>query len=297
LSLTEHVDKLAMTLSGGNKRKLSLAISLMGLPPLVLLDEPSTGVDPAARRLMWDVISAVSTARRECSVMLTTHNMEEAEALCSRIGIMVGGRLRCIGSNQRLKARFGNGYQLEARLRNPDDATASSAARTWKLSERMAWEGVVEVCNRLGAPGRAELVRNGSEEGHVVYEALERDGTIAALPFAAWWLLQEHAEALVGFLRANFPGTIILERHDRTLRFRLPAKSALSDIFRLLQDAKADLSLEDYGISQTSLEQIFNDFAAQQREEAAPVRLLISDQAASGESVRTVEMSASHREA
>merc|ERR1711994_212463 len=133
--------------------------------------------------------------------------------------------------------------------------------------------------------------RNGSEAGHVVYEALERDGTIAALLFAAWWLLQEHAEALVGFLRANFPGTTILERHDRTLRFRLPAKSALSDIFRLLQDAKADLSLEDYGISQTSLEQIFNDFAAQQREETAPLRLLISDQAAPGESVRTVEMS------
>lgn len=297
LSLTEHVDKLSMTLSGGNKRKLSLAISLMGLPPLVLLDEPSTGVDPAARRLMWDVISAVSTARRECSVMLTTHNMEEAEALCSRIGIMVGGRLRCIGSNQRLKARFGNGYQLEARLRNPDDATASSAARTWKLPERMAWEGVTEVCNRLGAPGRAELVSNGSEEGHVVYEALERDGTIAALPFAAWWLLQEHSEALVGFLRANFPGTIILERHDRTLRFRLPAKSALSDIFRLLQDAKSDLSLEEYGISQTSLEQIFNDFAAQQREETAPLRLLVSDQAATGESVRTVEMTPSLGEA
>merc|ERR1719276_660199 len=121
LALEPHVNKLAMTLSGGNKRKLSLAISMMGSPPLILLDEPSTGVDPVARRLMWNVISAVSTASTRCSVMLTTHNMEEAEALCSRIGIMVGGRLRCIGSNQRLKARFGDGYQLEARLRNPND--------------------------------------------------------------------------------------------------------------------------------------------------------------------------------
>merc|ERR1719161_2177741 len=92
---------------------------MMGSPLLVFLDEPSTGVDPAARRLMWNVISVATTMRQESTVMLTTHNMEEAEALCSCIGIMVGGRLRCIGSNQHLKARFGGGYQLEARLRCP----------------------------------------------------------------------------------------------------------------------------------------------------------------------------------
>merc|ERR1711907_743227 len=103
------------------------------MPPLVFLDEPSTGVDPAARRMMWDVISAVSTLRGECSVMLTTHNMEEAEALCSRIGIMVGGRLRCIGSNQHLKAKFGGGYQLEARLRCPSKDEIHDAMQKWQL--------------------------------------------------------------------------------------------------------------------------------------------------------------------
>eukprot|EP00971_Amphidinium_carterae_P107562 2130370-Amphidinium_carterae.1 len=80
LSLQSHVDKLSMTLSGGNKRKLSLAISMMGCPALIFLDEPSTGVDPAARRLMWNVISGASTERQTSTVVLTTHNMEEAEA-------------------------------------------------------------------------------------------------------------------------------------------------------------------------------------------------------------------------
>ena len=55
-------------------------------------------MDPVARRFMWSVISRVATERKQCSIILTTHSMEEVEALCSKIGIMVGGRLRCLGS-------------------------------------------------------------------------------------------------------------------------------------------------------------------------------------------------------
>ena len=65
---------------------IGVGIALMGSPQLVFLDEPSTGVDPGARRFMWDIISRLSTHRKECTVVLTTHNMEEAEALCSSIG-------------------------------------------------------------------------------------------------------------------------------------------------------------------------------------------------------------------
>ncbi len=61
-------------------------------------------MDPVARRFMWSVISRMSTEDGRCSIILTTHSMEEAEALCSRIGVMVNGRLRCLGSPQYLKA-------------------------------------------------------------------------------------------------------------------------------------------------------------------------------------------------
>jgi ATP-binding cassette subfamily A (ABC1) protein 3 len=71
----------AGTYSGGNKRKLSVAIAMIGNPPVIFLDEPSTGVDPAARRFMWDVISRISSVRKTTSIVLTTHSMEEAEAL------------------------------------------------------------------------------------------------------------------------------------------------------------------------------------------------------------------------
>jgi ABC-type multidrug transport system ATPase subunit len=69
--------------SGGNKRKVCVGMALLGDPSIVLLDEPSAGMDPKARRFMWDLIS--STLRHR-SVILTTHSMEEAEALCQRIG-------------------------------------------------------------------------------------------------------------------------------------------------------------------------------------------------------------------
>jgi ATP-binding cassette subfamily A (ABC1) protein 3 len=89
---------LSKDLSGGNKRKLSVAIAMLGNPKVIFLDEPSTGMDPEARRFMWNVIDRVSTKTKKSSVVLTTHSMEEAEALCTRMAIMVNGEFRCLGS-------------------------------------------------------------------------------------------------------------------------------------------------------------------------------------------------------
>lgn len=99
----------AGTYSGGNKRKLSVGIALIGNPKVVFLDEPSTGMDPVSRRFMWDFISQTMQDR---AVILTTHSMEECEALCSRIGILVHGRLKCIGSSQHLKDKYGSGFEF-----------------------------------------------------------------------------------------------------------------------------------------------------------------------------------------
>jgi ABC-type multidrug transport system ATPase subunit len=62
---------------------------------------------------MWEIISDIVTKREKCSLILTTHSMEECEALCTRIGIMVGGVLRCLGSSQRLRTKYGHGFQIE----------------------------------------------------------------------------------------------------------------------------------------------------------------------------------------
>jgi len=120
LSLTKYKNRKAGTYSGGNKRKLSVAIAMIGNPPVVFLDEPSTGMDPMARRHMWEFIR--ETMQGRC-VLLTTHSMEECEALCHRLGIMVKGQLRCLGTPQHLKSKFGKGYQLDLTLDDDEEKT------------------------------------------------------------------------------------------------------------------------------------------------------------------------------
>ncbi|CAA3030737.1 ABC transporter A family member 2-like [Olea europaea subsp. europaea] len=107
VKLTESAKMRAGSYSGGMRRRLSVAIALIGEPKLVILDEPTTGMDPIARRHVWDVIEEVKKGR---AIILTTHSMEEADILSDRIGIMAKGRLRCIGTSIRLKSRFGTGF-------------------------------------------------------------------------------------------------------------------------------------------------------------------------------------------
>uniref|UniRef100_A0A674P175 P-type phospholipid transporter n=1 Tax=Takifugu rubripes TaxID=31033 RepID=A0A674P175_TAKRU len=114
LGLTQYADREAGGYSGGNKRKLSTAISLIGAPPVIFLDEPTTGMDPKAKRFLWNCILSVTKEGR--AVVLTSHSMEECEALCTRMAIMVNGRFRCLGSVQHLKNRFGDGYTIILRL-------------------------------------------------------------------------------------------------------------------------------------------------------------------------------------
>ncbi|CAL5023198.1 unnamed protein product [Urochloa decumbens] len=102
-------DKRVAEYSGGMKRRLSVAISLIGDPKVVYMDEPSSGLDPTSRRALWN---AVLSAKQNKAIILTTHSMEEAEALCDRIGIMVNGSLQCIGTSSELKAKYGGTYVL-----------------------------------------------------------------------------------------------------------------------------------------------------------------------------------------
>ena len=107
MNLTSYENVRAEKLSGGNKRKLSVAMAMIGNPPIVLLDEPSTGVDPQAKHFMWNIVSQISTKRKKSCVIITTHSMEEAEALCTKMGIMVAGNFVCFGSSQHIKDKYG----------------------------------------------------------------------------------------------------------------------------------------------------------------------------------------------
>lgn len=118
LDLIKLADKSSVTFSAGNKRKLSTAIALIGHPAVILLDEPTTGMDPHSRRFLWDTIYQLTKDGR--CVILTSHSMEECESLCTRMAIMVNGQLKCLGSAQHLKNRFGDGYTISIRLKGPN---------------------------------------------------------------------------------------------------------------------------------------------------------------------------------
>ncbi|KAG4932767.1 hypothetical protein JHK87_046769 [Glycine soja] len=100
-------DKQVGKYSGGMKRRLSVAISLIGDPRVIYMDEPSSGLDPASRKSLWNV---VKRAKQNRAIILTTHSMEEAEALCDRLGIFVNGSLQCVGNAKELKERYGGTY-------------------------------------------------------------------------------------------------------------------------------------------------------------------------------------------
>ena len=95
--------------SGGMKRRLSVAISAIGNPSVIFFDEPTTGMDPVSRRAVWQLMQDL---KKDKTIILTTHAMEEADALADRIAIVVDGRIKCIGTPLNMKNTFGDGYRV-----------------------------------------------------------------------------------------------------------------------------------------------------------------------------------------
>lgn len=108
LDLAPFAKTVAKNLSGGNKRKLVCAMSLIGCPGLEFMDEPTTGVDPVSRRSLFKLLKQLENA----SMILTTHRMDEAESLCDKLVIMINGRFVCYGSPGYLKSTYGQGYTI-----------------------------------------------------------------------------------------------------------------------------------------------------------------------------------------
>ncbi|KAF8691503.1 hypothetical protein HU200_040649 [Digitaria exilis] len=160
-------DKRVAEYSGGMKRRLSVAISLIGDPKVVYMDEPSSGLDAASRRALWN---AVMSAKQNTAIILTTHSMEEAEALCDRIGIMVNGSLQCIGNSKELKAKYGGTYVL----------TVTTAA---------AEEEVVEQLVRSLCPAANRVYRiSGTQKFEMPKQGLRISQVFHAMQHAKTWL-------------------------------------------------------------------------------------------------------------
>jgi ATP-binding cassette subfamily A (ABC1) protein 3 len=142
IDLYEYRDTLACNLSGGSKRKLSVAIALIGNSRVVVLDEPTAGMDLGARRRLWDMLREYKRGR---IVILTTHYMDEAEILGDRIGIMNEGRLVCLGSPLFLKGRFGQGYTLTLVKKRRPEGEEAKEGEIDEYIRRELGEGVLKT--------------------------------------------------------------------------------------------------------------------------------------------------------
>jgi ABC-type multidrug transport system ATPase subunit len=129
VNLNTNRSQMAKTLSGGQKRRLCTAIAFIGDPKIVFLDEPTTGLDPSARRSLWTFLKQRRAGR---VIVLTTHFMDEADLLADRKGIIVDGRLAVCGSSIFLKNRFGLGYKLSLSF-NSSFTTAASVSSASNL--------------------------------------------------------------------------------------------------------------------------------------------------------------------
>jgi ABC-type multidrug transport system ATPase subunit len=140
LALGPHVRKMSRELSGGLKRKLLVGNAIVGDPPVLVLDEPTTGLDPHARREVWAVLRALRSRSR--TIVITTHYMEEAEELCDEVVLISAGRIRARGTVEDLRAQCAARYK--ATYRNGDGLQAVSGQSAEDVLAELARLGVDE---------------------------------------------------------------------------------------------------------------------------------------------------------
>jgi len=271
LNLTKFEHVCAGTYSGGNKRKLSVAIALIGAPPIIFLDEPSNGMDPEARRFMWDVISKISTNRKRdasvqkssSSVILTTHSMEEAEALSTKIAIQVDGNLKCLGSSQHIKNRYGGGYEIETKLEYPTKEEVKATIQLYGLKSNQTLKTFNEVKTLLEKAEVPELFNHIKERDHggAIWTEIEKNGGCEVPLFIEWMLIEKVGLKMLEKIKAQFRDLTVTEHFQSFYRIKVASDITIGKVFGFFEDHKNELKIVQYSVRQTSIEQIFNAFA------------------------------------
>lgn len=264
MDLRQYADLLAGTYSGGNKRKLSVAMALIGNPTVVFLDEPSAGMDPETRKKMWKVIGNIK--KRNSSVILTTHSMEEAEALSDRMAIMVAGRLRCLGSATWIKSKYGDRYEFDVKVEVPDDQEVKISGA--KLDSILMGEASIkssQVDQCLELLEAHDLIQEVNEKGagSSLHQQLKTDGYVSRESLVSWVIVEKLGDIIFGWLKTEFANVSIVEHFSSLFKFKVAkdSKKSLGYFFSAVELNKEALKISEYALSQSSLEQIFNDFA------------------------------------
>ncbi|KAH7560273.1 nod factor export ATP-binding protein I [Bipolaris maydis] len=234
-SLTRFADRLASKLSGGNKRKLSLGIALMGNPSVLLLDEPSSGMDAAAKRVMWRTLLGVAAPGR--ALLITTHSMEEADKLATRVGIMKR-KMLALGTVSDLGEQYGDAWVVQLVLKSAPETTEE------EMEQVKQW-----VARSIPGVQFDKWGSRGGGHGQLRFKVLKAAATEAA------HMDKEDGKA------ADVDVT------------RVGSKESASDLggipglIQLLETNREELGLEYYSVSPTTLDEVFLRVVGEEEEE------------------------------
>ncbi|KAI3379590.1 hypothetical protein SNEBB_001199 [Seison nebaliae] len=268
--LSKYGDKLIGVLSGGNKRKVSVAIALLGRPTIVLLDEPTNGMDIKTKRFIWNRIQEKITSTT--SILLTSHSMEECEYLCNRISIIVNGKLQCIGSTDELRMRYGFAFTIFIKLKENIDCEMLINHFRCRLEEKFdkflnddQWkfdimerrDKLLHLCIRCQEQTRADLTtvdnvimknKNGNvikcDDNNNNYDDYHDDD-------------DERKESLKEDMKGSDNEDCAGEKKKKIEKNMNIQIILFDELLRL----KNHFPIDDYQISQTTLEQILTSFS------------------------------------
>ena len=242
MSLDEFTNKIAGRLSGGNKRKLAVAISMLCNPPIILLDEPSTGMDPEARRFMWSVIHKMSTKGRKSSVIMTTHSMDEAETLCKRMGIMVNGEFMCLGKANQIKDKYGYGYEADVRIKPMTEKQQDEILNKHNFDKKMQVneQNIEEILGKLDKKYYLDELKDG-RLGERIKREMTLNYNVPISSLLNWIFFVENALKFIETGKNYFEEIHLSEHIENNFLFKMKKENSDKSIgffFGLYEESK-----------------------------------------------------------
>jgi ATP-binding cassette, subfamily A (ABC1), member 3 len=277
VGLSAFKDRMAGKLSGGNQRKLSLGTAIIGNPSVLLLDEPSSGMDAVAKRVMWKVIKGINRGR---SIVLTTHSMEEASALANRAAILAR-RLLAIGEIKDLARRHGDGvYHVHLYLKDGDSL---SEERVRKLRHWIAETfpdarisgALLHGQIKFVVPIQAIRTETTPTSNHSTVASIEADDTISPTPPTSSSSTPSQASAVSpqatttptqrNHFSSTTPPSLPLSQQTTHAPPRAQSVNGVISILHHLEANKEEMGIGYYSVAESTLEDVFLKIVGQER--------------------------------